>query len=379
VTIVEFANFECTTCAATEAIASQAKYADKVRLVWKHLLFGEQPVAEGASEAALEVRAEKGDDAFWDVHDRLFVHRAELASGAQPNVDAIVSVARAAGADAAKVRRAIGRRSHEEDIERDADLAEDFEVKVVPELFVNGRHVQGTPTREWLERIIDEELQKAQDLVARGVAPADVYEALVKSGPGPWVPPSRAVPASLPPADPPLGRQDARVTVHVWNDYQCVLCDSVERTIALVRREQADRVRFVWHDLPLPRHRDARLAAEASREAYAQKGATAFWAMHETISHDTRPLTRADLDAFALALNLDGPRWAAAIDSGAHAKEIDRDMQAAAELEVKETPAYLVVPARSASGYLVEYSHASERLPRAVEMALRASDLVDQR
>jgi protein-disulfide isomerase len=372
VTIVEFANFECTTCAATEAIVAGAKYGDKVRLVWKHLLVGEQPVAEGASEAALEVRAEKGNDAFWNVHDRLFEHQAELATGGQPNVDGIVSLARAVGADAAKVRRAVGRRSHEDDIERDADLAEDFEVKVVPELFVNGRHVQGTPTRERLERIIDEELQKAQDLVGRGVAPADVYEAVVKSGTQPWVPPSRAVPASLPAADPPLGRQDARVTVHVWNDYQCVLCDAVERTIALVRKEQADSVRFVWHDLPLPRHRDARLAAEASREAYTQKGARAFWAMHEKVYEDPRPLTRADLDAFALAMNLDGPRWAAAIDTGAHAKEIDADMQAAAELQVQETPAYLVVAAGSANGYLVEYSHASERLPRAIEMALRA-------
>jgi protein-disulfide isomerase len=377
VTIVEFANFECTTCAATEAIASQAKYRGKVRLVWKHLLVGEQPVAEAASEAALEVRAEKGDDAFWDVHDRLFEHRAELASGAQHNVDAMVSLARAAGGDAAKVRGAIGRRSHEEDIEHDADLAEDFEVKVVPELFVNGRHVQGTPTREWLERIIDDELEKAQELVSRGVAPGELYEALVKSGPGPWVPRFKAVPASLPPADPALGRQDARVTVHVWNDYQCVLCDSVERTIALVRKEQADRVRFVWHDLPLGRHRDARLAAEASREAYAQKGAPAFWEMHEKISQDARPLTRADLDAFALGINLDGPRWAAAIESGAHAKEINADVQAAAELEIQETPAYLVVPASSASGYLVEYSHASERLPRAVEMALRARNEPD--
>jgi protein-disulfide isomerase len=370
VTIVEFANFACSTCAATEAIASRAKYGDKVRLVWKNLLVGAQPAAEAAAEAALEVRAERGDDAFWDVHDRLFERRAELASGTQANVDAIVSLARAAGADAAKVRRAIASQAHKEDLEADADLAEDFELKLVPELFVNGRHIQGTPSPQWLERTIDEELQKAQELLAKGVAPADLYETLVKDGPGPWVPPSRAVPASLPPTDPPLGRPNARATVHVWNDYQCVLCDAVERTIAQIRKEHADRVRVVWHDLPLPRHKDALLAAEASREAYAQKGATAFWAIHDKIFEDPRPLTRADLDAFARSLNLDLARWAAAIDSGAHAGEIDADARAAAELQIQETPAYLVVAGKSTRGYLVEYSHAPERLPRAVERAL---------
>jgi protein-disulfide isomerase len=370
VTIIEFANFQCSTCAATEAMAARAKYGDKVRLVWKNLIVGVQPAAEAAAEAALEVRAEKGDDAFWDVHDRLFEHRAELASGAQANVEAIVSLARAAGADAAKVRRAIVRRAHKEDIEADADLAEDFEVKVVPELFVNGRRIEGTPTPQWLERMIGEEVQKAQELLDKGVAPVDVYETLVKTGPGPWVPPSRVVPPSLPAADPPLGRPNARVTVHVWNDYQCVLCDNVERTIAEIRKEQTDRVRFVWHDLPLPRHRDALLAAEASREAYAQKGATAFWAIHDKIFEDAQPLTRADLDAFARTLNLDMVRWASAVDSGAHAGEIDADVRAATELQVQETPAYLVVRGKSTRGFLVEYSHASERLPRAIERAL---------
>jgi protein-disulfide isomerase len=370
VTIVEFANFQCSTCAATEAIASSAKYGDKVRLVWKNLLAGAQPAAEAAAEAALEVRAEKGDGAFWDVHDRLFEHRAELAGGTQANIDAIVSLASAAGAAAAKVRRAIERRAHKEDIEADSDLAEDFEVKVVPGLFVNGRRIEGTPPPQWLERMIDEELRKAQEVLAKGVARADVYETLVEGGPGPWVPPSRVVPESLPRTDPPLGRPSARVTVHVWNDYQCILCDNVERTIAQVRKEKADRVRFVWHDLPLPRHRDALLTAEASREAYAQKGATAFWAMHDKIFEDPQPLARADLDAFARTLNLDMARWAAALDSGAHAGEIDADARAAAELQIQETPAYLVVPGKSTRGYLVEYSHASERLPRAIERAL---------
>jgi protein-disulfide isomerase len=374
VTIVEFGNFQCSTCAATEAIASGAKYGDKVRLVWKNLPVGAQPGEDAAAEAALEVRAEKGDAAFWTMHDRLFQHRAELRGGTQANLDAIVSLARGVGADVGKVRNAIARRAHEKEVEADADLAEDFEVKLVPELFVNGRHIQGTPSSPWLERMIDEELQRAQALLASGVAPGDLYETLVKSGPGPWIPPSRALPASLPSGDPSLGRPTAPVVVHVWNDYQCVLCDNVERTIAEVRKEQGDRVRFVWHDLPLPRHRDALLAAEAGREAYAQKGALAFWAMHDKVFEDPRALAQADLDAFARALSLDMARWTAALDGGAHAGEIDADARAAAELQIQETPAYLVVPGKATHGYLVEYSHASERLPRAIERALDERD-----
>jgi protein-disulfide isomerase len=188
------------------------------------------------------------------------------------------------------------------------------------------------------------------------------------------VPESIAVPASLPADDPALGGQNASVIVHVWNDYQCVLCVGVDRMIAQLRKEYGERVRFVWHDLPLPRHKDSRTAARASREAYAQGGERAFWAMHDKIFNDPQPLTRSDLDSFARSLKLDMSRWSAALEGGAQENAIAADVGAAAEARISEPPAYLVVPRGLAQGYLVGYGDAGEKLPRAVERALDSSE-----
>ena len=74
VTIVEFSDFQCPFCSRVEPTlkAVREKYGDKVRLIWKNEPLPFHPAAEPAAEAALEVRAEKGDKGFWDVHDRFF-------------------------------------------------------------------------------------------------------------------------------------------------------------------------------------------------------------------------------------------------------------------------------------------------------------------
>jgi protein-disulfide isomerase len=376
VTVVEFGELQCTACSGTEAMleALRAKYGDDLRLVWKNNPPAYHAAAEPAAEAALEVRAERGDRWFWDAHDRLMAHASALASDHGADIDAIVSLASAAGADPAKVRSAILRRAHHEDIEEDVDLAEDLEARSIPQFFVNGRRLDGT-SREWFEKMIDEELQKARDLVEKGTPRTELYDAIVKDGhPGPWVPQAIAVPASLPASDPALGSRTASVTVHVWNDYQCVLCVGVDRLVAQLRKEYGERIRFVWHDLPLPRHKDSRTAARASREAYAQGGERAFWAMHDKIFNDPQALGRTDLDSFARSLKLDMSRWSAALEGGPQDGAIDADVRAAAEAHISEPPAYLVVPRGRSQGTLVDYGDAAEKLPRAVERAIDSSE-----
>ena len=84
VTIVEFGDFQCPFCGRVEPTltALRGKYGDKIRLVWKNAPLPFHAAAEPAAEAALEVRAEKGDAAFWDVHDRLFAAQKSLMKAA---------------------------------------------------------------------------------------------------------------------------------------------------------------------------------------------------------------------------------------------------------------------------------------------------------
>ena len=56
----------------------QREYGDKLRVVFKNDPLPFHPRAEPASELALEARAQKGDAAFWTVHDALFANQTHL-------------------------------------------------------------------------------------------------------------------------------------------------------------------------------------------------------------------------------------------------------------------------------------------------------------
>ncbi len=80
VTIVEFADYECPFCSRAEGTvkALSDEYGDKLRIVFKDAPLPFHPRAEPAAQAALEVRTEKGDAAFWAMHDALLDNQQSL-------------------------------------------------------------------------------------------------------------------------------------------------------------------------------------------------------------------------------------------------------------------------------------------------------------
>jgi protein-disulfide isomerase len=372
VTIVEFADFQCAPCSSVEPTlkALRGKYGNRIRMVWKNDPPSFHPAAEPAAEAVLEVRAERGAEGFWNMHDRLFERQEALIAGNTPDIGAIVKIAGEAGGNPDKVEKAIARRTHQEEIDADLELGEDLENKGTLHFFINGRRLDGAQPRERFEKMIEEELQTAQSAIAKGVPLKELYETLIKKGRGPWPTEVKQVPKSLPTNTPAIGSPTAKVTIHVWSDYQCALCVAAERTMSQLRKDFGDRIKFVWHDLPLPRHADAQMVAQAGREAYVQKSSSGFWAVHDKIMSHPQRVTRADLDAFAKDLNLDMNRWKLALDGGTHSREIEADEKAAADDGITETPAYLVVPLASPQGYFVNAMQEMSRLRRIVQRAI---------
>ena len=210
------------------------------------------------------------------------------------------------GARPDRVKTAIEKHTHPKAIDDDLDLSDDLQADGTPHFFIDGRRLVGAQPKEKFEAIIDEELKKAQDLVGRGVKPGDdLYDALTRDGQGPPPPETRDLPASLPPKDPVRGDADAKVAVHEWSDFQCPFCARVEPTVARLMKEYGPRIKLVWHDLPLPMHPDAPLAAQAAREALAQRGDKGFWALHDTLFEHQKELGRDALDGYARTLGLD--------------------------------------------------------------------------
>lgn len=365
VTIVEFADYQCPFCERAEETLQEirARHGDKVRLVFKDEPLPFHVRAEPAAEAALEVRAEKGDAAFWTMHDLLLDNQHDLGD------DALVRLATSAGARADLVRGAIANHTHKAEIDADLDLAEDFDAGGTPHFFVNGRRLVGAQPPEAFEPVVAQELQKAQKLIDAGARPEAVYEALTAAGQGPPEPVQVDV-ERLPGNDPARGPAKARVTVHEFADFQCPFCTQAEATLGEIARTYGDAVRFVWHDLPLPFHRNALAAANGAREARSQKGDRAFWAFHDRLLSNHAKLSRDDLDADARALGLDMNRWKASLDGGAHAGEIDADKEAAEALGFQGTPAFVVVAAGATRGYAVLGAQDFARFHKLIDRAL---------
>jgi protein-disulfide isomerase len=366
VTIVEFSDFQCPFCSRVEPTlkAIRDKYGDKVRLVWKNEPLPFHNRAEPCAEAATEVRAEKGDKGFWAMHDTIYANQKAQAD------DDLVKYATDSGANGDKVRDAITNHTHKKDIDADNDLAQDFQAQGTPNFFINGRHLVGAQPEEKFDKIIDEEIAKAQALVSKGTKPSDLYDTLTKDGKGPPPPEMKDVPASLPANDPARGNMKAKVTVHEWSDFQCPFCGRVEPTVASVMKDYGDRIKFVWHDLPLPMHADAPLAAQAGREAFAQKGPSAFWSIHDTMFGNQQKIKRDDLDGYAKALNLDMDKWKAALDGSTHTSEIEADKKAGNDDSINGTPAFLIVPGNAAQGYYISGAQDYAKFRKLIERAL---------
>ena len=366
VTIVEFSDFQCPFCGRVEETlkAIRAKYGDKVRLVWKNEPLPFHPNAEPAAQAALEVRAQLGDAAFWTMHDKLFAEQKDLSG------PVLVRLAGEMGANVERVRRAISAHTHARVIDADQDEAEDFQANGTPHFFIDGRRLVGAQQEEKFDKIIDEELIRAQALLAKGVKPADLYDTLVRAGQGPPAPETKDLPQVLPSTDPVRGSAGARVTVHEWADFQCPFCARAEPTVDKLMKEYAGRIKLVWHDLPLPMHANAPLAAQAGREAFQQLGAAGFWAMHDLLFTDQTRLERPFLDGDAQAMKLDMRRWGAAVDTSSHGGEIDADKAAADAMGITGTPAFVIVAAGAHKGYFVSGAQAYSKFHKLVERAL---------
>ena len=352
VTIVESSDFECPFCKRVVPTLKQLEeaYRGKVRFVFKHNPLPFHARALPAALAAEEARAQGGDAKFWAMHDALF---------AAPALDdaAIEKAAKDAGLDVAKVREAIRTGKYKDRIERDQKLVQSVGAPATPSFFVNGRKLAGAQPFEAFKTLVDEELAKAQALVASGTPAAQLYAKIAERGatapvylpgsaqPAPQQPPPAAAPAAPPPAayrevklrtdDPARGPADAKLTVVLFSDFQCPFCARVEPSLKQLEDAFPGQVRIVWKHQPLPMHPNARpaaLAAEAAREQGK------FWPMHDKLFSDQQGLGDAAYARYAKELGLDVRRFQASLASKKGEARIAEDQAQAQQVGANGTP-----------------------------------------
>jgi protein-disulfide isomerase len=151
VEIIEFSDFQCPYCLRAYPTVKQiiATYGDRVRLVYRHYPLPNHPNARPAAEASA-CAAEQGK--FWEYHDQLFEHQAQLTDADLKQYAAAVRL------DTAKFDECFSSRRYGKDIDADMEAGRSAGVSGTPGFFVNGRPIDGAQPFEAFKTIIDEEL-----------------------------------------------------------------------------------------------------------------------------------------------------------------------------------------------------------------------------
>ena len=340
VTIIEFSEFQCPFCTRVNPTIKKIMdtYKDKVRVVFKH---NPLPFHKDAPLAAQAANAAGKQGKFWEMHDVLFKNQKKLKP---ENINAY---AKEVGLDMTKFAADLNSAENKKAVAADQALARQFGARGTPNFFINGRNLVGAQPFPAFKTIIDEELKKAEKLVAAGTPKAQVYAKLTAKGKTKAAAPKRPerkadttvykLPVSA--NDFSKGPSDALVTIVEFSEFQCPFCTRVNPTLQKVMKKYGKDVRVVFKHNPLSFHKDAPLAAQASIAAGKQGK---FWEMHDVLFKNQRKLKPADIDGYAKGLGLDMGKFATDLNADATKKQVKADQALAQQFAARGTPHFFI-------------------------------------
>ena len=143
-------------------------------------------------------------------------------------------------------------------------------------------------------------------------------------------------------ADAPMrGAPRGIITIIEYSDFECPFCARVNPTLQQIfdAPEYAGKVRLFFKQNPLPFHRQAQLAAEASLAAHAQGR---FWEMHDKLFENQKALTRPDLERYAREIGLNLVKFEGALDRNTYKEAVAKDLTDAGKAGVRGTPHFFI-------------------------------------
>jgi protein-disulfide isomerase len=148
VTIVEYGDFQCPFSARAHAALKdlRERIGAKMRLVYRHFpLMDMHPLAEPAAEAA-EAAGAQGK--YWEMHDALYTHQAELSP------HALLVIAESLDLDVGRFQEDILGGRYEPRVMSDLERGMEEGVDRTPTFFINGERYFGDSDEASLARAI---------------------------------------------------------------------------------------------------------------------------------------------------------------------------------------------------------------------------------
>jgi protein-disulfide isomerase len=330
VTIVEYTDFQCPFCAKVQPTLTQIleKYPQDVRKVFKQHPLAFHKDAPLAAEASLAAGAQ---GKFWEMKEVLFNNQKQLKE------ENLIQYAQELGLDLEQFKSDLSTHKYKAQVEKETEEAVKLGATGTPAFFVNGRYLSGAKPLESFVAVIDEELSGKKIPFKWGTNVKDERQQTQKTQ-RPAEDPNKiyAMPVG---SSPVIGPQDAKVTVVMFQDFQCPFSNRSQPTVKQLRELYPDKVKLVFKNYPLNFHKEAEIAAEAALAAGAQGK---FWEMHDKIFANQKNISLDGLKGYAQELNLDMKKFNEDLDTHRYKKTIDEDMKLATGAGVRGTPTFFI-------------------------------------
>lgn len=154
VTLVEFLDFECESCAAAYPAVKQilATYQDRITFVVRYFPIPSHPNAELAARTA---QAAANQGRFYDMYTQLFENQTQWGHKEQPQTELFLGYARTLGLDMPRFQRDLNDPATAARVSKDKTDGEAAGVQGTPTFFLNNRQLTDLRTQGDLVAAID--------------------------------------------------------------------------------------------------------------------------------------------------------------------------------------------------------------------------------
>ena len=342
VTVVEFSDFQCPFCKRSEPTVKSVldKYGKDISLVWMNQPL---PFHDHAMDAAtaFQAAARQDHDKAWKLHDKMYENNTALTRAD------IEKYAGEVGLNTGKFKKDWDDPKIKSEVDQDSKAGTAAGANGTPTFFINGRELVGAQPQDAFEKIIDDEIKQADELIKKGTPLKDVYKKRLETAaaapppaPGGGAPAAPEGKQNIKLGDAPVkGPSGAKVTVVAFSDFQCPFCSRAVPVMKQIEDEYKGKVKIAFKQLPLPFHDKAHLAAEAALAANEQGK---FWPYHDKLFANQQALDRPSLEKYAEELGLNMTKFKAALDSGKFKDKVDSDAKEGAAVGATGTPTFFI-------------------------------------
>lgn len=140
---------------------------------------------------------------------------------------------------------------------------------------------------------------------------------------------------------PVLGNKAAKVQIVEFSDFQCPFCARGADIVHQIQKKYGNKVAIAFKQFPLPMHKDARPAAEASL-CVNEQGVDKFWKYHDLLFKAQDKLDPASLEEMAKKAGADPAKFKACFEGKKFAQAVQDDMSYGEKVGVRSTPTFFV-------------------------------------